>query len=1362
MVDQDKIVKIYDLSVIGEQETLKVLDKVNNKFVEIKKNKLSLNSLKAEIEDPEELKKIDKQLADLLMQEKKLAVELKQKQVLMKEYQILAAKEREEKKKQAAGNEALAGTYNDVAKRYRELLAISKNTTLLTDPQEVAQAQAELKKYKDLLDNFNRGLTKDGTLVGEYTTGILQAFKNSGLDEVINNQLNNAKKNVHDLNQEFEDLKKELQKIQQTGQGSTNVIEKQMLENRQAAQQFQNQIERVENELRTMNSTGSSIGATIGLQFRNLKQDMAGFVLGFVGFQAALGKIQEFGSGAVEEFEQAEQAGTRLVNRLKNMGRENELAGLEGAIDGLVAKFKYLDNDDLKNATEKLVTYGKVNEEQIKTLLPIIVDFAANTGSSIQESTSVIIKGLEGSGKALKEYGIDLKDVEEGSSSYAQIVDVLGVKVRDSAQTFADSATGGLEVQRQKLRDLQEELGARLLPLLIQSTTLAAGFGSVIASIPSGALVTGVVALTAAYGAYRVQLALANKESFLWTVLSKGKVVADGLATASTWLMTKATTAARIEFTLFNTAIKISPLGWLLTILGLLIPALVGLASVYGDTAREMREYNDNQKDINDAMQEGIRNSTKEVSALDGVYKKTQDVNSAMSDRVKAANQIKATYPDAFKNFTAEQIALGKSADAYDRLRKSIIAVATEKALGSKRDALTAPLYNKLADLQLLAQAKENEKGTFKPFTGTEPIPGSTRDRTRLFTVEEQEQTRQAQVKAINKQIADMQAEIQRVLDNFQKVIDKNAADIIKPPTPTKVDYGNAADPKQGKDDKDKKINRIDDLKKEYAAAKAVLEASYEDRTLTENKFYESLIAKADEYRNTKLKAISNLSKEELEAQKEFDAQLAKEKSGALEKQFNIELDAIQKQRSLETKGINNQLNALDNQPGLSDVERIQKKIELDQKLIETQQNFNTQVDQLEAKYMLKSSENADERAQALIQIQQQLGTDLIALQEAQFAKLQEDQKQALRSIQSGITNKALGVLTDSNLTGTQKSKKLKQIEDDGKKQLAEERLKQIDIELDADKKLLEQKIISQKEYNDRVAELEQERLTLHKDINDQEVEATRKKNEDKQKLEDAAFQIASKVVDAYIQNLYAEVEANYKATQEKNKIDEDARLAQAQSDAERETIKREFEEREKQAELKRNKERQEIARKQLAIEFAIASMKALSTSTTFVDGLAKEAIAFAEYLAALSILNKQQFAFGGMVKPERLTDGLIKAAPNVAPTANGDNVLAFVKPGEVILNERQQAALGGATTFASIGVPGFGSSVQPPVFRSYTAGAANQYQNNSDDIKAMKELYYGLALLIHDEAVKPVLLNPKDVGSALAKQIKNVDLATI
>jgi hypothetical protein len=60
---------------------------------------------------------------------------------------------------------------------------------------------------------------------------------------------------------------------------------------------------------------------------------------------------------------------------------------------------------------------------------------------------------------------------------------------------------------------------------------------------------------------------------------------------------------------------------------------------------------------------------------------------------------------------------------------------------------------------------------------------------------------------------------------------------------------------------------------------------------------------------------------------------------------------------------------------------------------------------------------------------------------------------------------------------------------------------------------------------------------------------------------------------------------------------------------------------------------------------------------------------------------------------------------------SNGDDMLATVKTGEVILNQSQQARLGLAATFARIGVPGFASSGVTGGFE--TQAAASQVNTN-------------------------------------------------
>jgi hypothetical protein len=78
------------------------------------------------------------------------------------------------------------------------------------------------------------------------------------------------------------------------------------------------------------------------------------------------------------------------------------------------------------------------------------------------------------------------------------------------------------------------------------------------------------------------------------------------------------------------------------------------------------------------------------------------------------------------------------------------------------------------------------------------------------------------------------------------------------------------------------------------------------------------------------------------------------------------------------------------------------------------------------------------------------------------------------------------------------------------------------------------------------------------------------------------------------------------------------------------------------------------------------------------------------------------QFAEGGLIEgfaSGGLSGTRISAGMGMPiRRKNGDNMLATIKTGEVILNQRQQSALGGSNTFKRIGVPGFanGGMVTP------------------------------------------------------------------
>lgn len=187
---------------------------------------------------------------------------------------------------------------------------------------------------------------------------------------------------------------------------------------------------------------------------------------GIIGGAAALGQAVTFLSDAVSEALQANEAAARLKATLDNLGRADAFENLANQADAFADSVGYLDNDDVIGVFEKLITYGKLTEKQIMDLTPVIIDFAAKQRIELSESASVIIKALEGNGKALKEYGINVKDAKDETEAYGIIMDQLAPKVSGSAKAFSEELNGSIATTRQEIKNLKEDIGTELLPVV--------------------------------------------------------------------------------------------------------------------------------------------------------------------------------------------------------------------------------------------------------------------------------------------------------------------------------------------------------------------------------------------------------------------------------------------------------------------------------------------------------------------------------------------------------------------------------------------------------------------------------------------------------------------------------------------------------------------------------------------------------------------------------------------------------------------------------------------------------------------------------------------------------------------------------
>ncbi len=196
------------------------------------------------------------------------------------------------------------------------------------------------------------------------------------------------------------------------------------------------------------------------------------------------------------------------------------------------------------------------------------------------------------------------------------------------------------------------------------------------------------------------------------------------------------------------------------------------------------------------------------------------------------------------------------------------------------------------------------------------------------------------------------------------------------------------------------------------------------------------------------------------------------------------------------------------------------------------------------------------------------------------------------------------------------------------------------------------------------------------------------KREEQKRKAErelaiETSIEATSKIVELFA------VLQEQQTQKQLNEIDqrEQAQLKEAEltgkTEAEKQEIRDKFQAEREALEKRAANERKAIALAEAAIDIASAVIKSLPNAPLAAAAAALGAI-------QLGVIAATNFAGGGLVQPVELESGKIVNTPNIPTMSNGDNVLSTVKVGEVVLNQQQQQKLGGASTFAAIGVPGF------------------------------------------------------------------------
>lgn len=394
--------------------------------------------------------------------------------------------------------------------------------------------------------------------------------------------------------------------------------------------------------------------------------------MGGVGAQAGMTIQQIMGFGAVldsnaQKVEASATALSQIIVRLyQDPAKYARVAGLE------VESFSRLMREDANSAILLfLETLQKAGGMDV--LSPMFKDMGEN-GSRAIAALSTLATHI---------------DQVKAQQEAANVAFAEGTSIDKEFAVQNETVQAGLDKCKNRANELKVELGERLYPLMQHFLTTGSAIMRMLLVLirfideHKGA----IISLSAAIAAYLIVVNLAIIKQKVWTALCiAGKTAmflwsaAVKLGAAAVALFSGNVRKAHLIWNAFAHSIKAHPLGLLIAAITAAVGMLIAFAAKSAKATTEAERLARAQKKIADAERKAEANCAVELKTLEGLYKATQDQSLAMDQRLNAVARLQQQYPDYFKNLSQEAILAGNAADAYERLRQSIIRSAQAEA----------------------------------------------------------------------------------------------------------------------------------------------------------------------------------------------------------------------------------------------------------------------------------------------------------------------------------------------------------------------------------------------------------------------------------------------------------------------------------------------------------------------------------------------------------------------------------------------------------------------------------------------------------------------------------------------------------
>ena len=272
-----------------------------------------------------------------------------------------------------------------------------------------------------------------------------------------------ASAEARDLAKEVRDLAKAIK--QADAAGDTNMgleLRRQYDIAAKASAEAQVKVKKLGAEVKALERT--TVGSTKRVQ--SAWSRMKGVINSPLFTAATLTGIAYFGKRAVEAFASAERSQLQLQVAMQKFPAINDVTAASFAALNTELMNTTGADDDLLAAAEGLLARFKLTGTEIQALIPLVNDYAIATGRNIPDAATAVGRALMGNARAMKELGVDFKVTGDRSADLERLMGALERKVGGVGDAFGETTAGKLAIAQQNFGNLQEEIGAALVPAL--------------------------------------------------------------------------------------------------------------------------------------------------------------------------------------------------------------------------------------------------------------------------------------------------------------------------------------------------------------------------------------------------------------------------------------------------------------------------------------------------------------------------------------------------------------------------------------------------------------------------------------------------------------------------------------------------------------------------------------------------------------------------------------------------------------------------------------------------------------------------------------------------------------------------------